>query len=218
MNLQILTSYHLKIIAIITMVIDHIGIIFFPSESIFRIIGRIAFILFAFMIAEGMKHSKNENKYIIRLFLWALVSEVPFDLAFYNTWLEINHQNVLLTFVIATIGIHALKSDLSKLSKTMVLLCTIIASITLNVDYGLYGIAIIHAFYWIKDKAIKLVTVQILSIVATFTSIQIWAGIALLILPFYNGRKGKNIGKLAYVIYPLHMALLYITKQVIKVL
>lgn len=80
-----LTSFHLKMIALTCMIIDHIGatVLDGPSFSILRWIGRIAFPLYAFMIAEGCRHTKSREKYLLRLGLFALVSELPFDLAFW---------------------------------------------------------------------------------------------------------------------------------------
>ena len=66
-QLQILNSYHLKIIALVTMIIDHIGAIFYPDLVFLRIIGRIAFVLYAFMLVEGVYHTNNIHKYIKKI-------------------------------------------------------------------------------------------------------------------------------------------------------
>jgi len=78
-----MTAFVLKIIASICMLIDHTGAIF-PTPEIFRLIGRIVFPIYAYMIAQGCKHTKNINKYLFRLGVFAIISEIPFDLAFYR--------------------------------------------------------------------------------------------------------------------------------------
>ena len=76
----IMTSFTLKIIALITMFIDHSGYVFMGSFSFCNFIGRIAFPIFAFQITEGYLHTKNLRKYFLRLFLFALISQIPFAL------------------------------------------------------------------------------------------------------------------------------------------
>ena len=79
-----MSTFTLKIIAIIAMLIDHTGAILFPGEMTFRIIGRIAFPIFVFLLVEGFYHTKNYKKYLTRMGIFALISEIPFDIGFYN--------------------------------------------------------------------------------------------------------------------------------------
>jgi len=86
-----LTSTDLKIIAIITMLIDHIGAVLLDTSTIeyfaCRIIGRLSFPIFCFLIIEGFTHTKNNKKYLLRLFIFAIISEIPFDLVFFNKFI-----------------------------------------------------------------------------------------------------------------------------------
>ena len=75
-----MSAFGLKIIAIITMIIDHLGYAIFGEFSFFNYIGRIAFPIFAFQISEGYIHTKNLKKYFLRLFLFAIISQIPFML------------------------------------------------------------------------------------------------------------------------------------------
>lgn len=94
----------LKLLALVTMLIDHIGYMYFPNEMLFRIIGRLAFPIFAYQIAIGYSHTSNLKKYTLRVFSFALITQVPYS--FFNPELKFNpiHFNVLFTFT-AAIGL-----------------------------------------------------------------------------------------------------------------
>ena len=108
-----LTGFHLKLIALMAMVIDHVGAVF-PTSDAFRAIGRLAFPIYAFLIAEGCRHTKNRWHYLLRLGLFALISEVPFDWAFgvilgNARFPEIDflrHTNIFYTLFFAVAVIH----------------------------------------------------------------------------------------------------------------
>ena len=82
-----LTTFLMKWIAVLTMITDHVGRMFFPDVHIFNIIGRIAFPLFAFLLIEGFVHTGNLKKYMLRMLIFACISEIPYDLAMQETWL-----------------------------------------------------------------------------------------------------------------------------------
>ena len=81
---KFLSNFDLKILAIITMTIDHIGAIVYPNIDIFRIIGRVSFPIFAFLLVEGFKHTSNKLKYFLRLILFAIITQPIYDYAFNN--------------------------------------------------------------------------------------------------------------------------------------
>ena len=92
-----LTSFQLKWIAIFSMAVDHTGALLFPEAMWMRGIGRLAFPIFAFLLAEGYYHTHDVKRYLLRLWLFALISEIPYDLAFQGTLLESGSQNVFFT-------------------------------------------------------------------------------------------------------------------------
>ncbi|WP_312694011.1 TraX family protein, partial [Caproiciproducens sp.] len=92
-----MSSSQLKVLAVVTMLTDHIGAILFPSVLLFRIIGRLSFPLFCFLISEGLLYTANLKGYLERLFFFALISEVPYDLAFHGTVYYPQSQNVFFT-------------------------------------------------------------------------------------------------------------------------
>lgn len=86
-----LTAFHLKLIALTTMVIDHVGAVFpFPPlvDSLMRGIGRVAFPIYAFLVAEGCRYTRSREKYLLRLGVFAFISELPFDRVFYPRLLQ----------------------------------------------------------------------------------------------------------------------------------
>lgn len=105
-----LTAFHLKLIALVTMIVDHIGAalpISRPLGPLMRNIGRMAFPLYAFFVAEGCRHTRSRERYLLRLGLLALVSEIPFDLAFYNQRIDfLNATNIFYTLFLAVACIH----------------------------------------------------------------------------------------------------------------
>lgn len=110
-----LTGYHLKLIALITMLIDHIGAVLFPQIALLRIIGRVSFPLYAFLAAEGCRYSRDRGRYALRLGIFALVSEIPYDLALHPEFLEYGlwgdnfffQTNIFYTLFFAVFSIHA---------------------------------------------------------------------------------------------------------------
>ena len=104
-----ITSYQLKWIAIVTMVIDHMGAILYPTEMAFRYIGRISFPIFCFLLIEGFFHTRNIFKYMARLGAFALISEIPYDLAFKGKVLEFTHQNVFFTLFLGVLMMYVLE-------------------------------------------------------------------------------------------------------------
>ena len=104
-----LNTFTLKIIAIVSMLVDHIGLVFFPEVMMFRIIGRISFPIFAYVLAEGIYYTKDITKYMLRLGIFALLSEIPYDLAVMGSVLEFSHQNVFFTLFFGVLMFWAYK-------------------------------------------------------------------------------------------------------------
>lgn len=198
------------------MVIDHFGLIFFPSEEIYRIIGRVAFILFAFLLAEGTKHTKDFKAYLKRLFIWALISEIPFDLAMTGKFFDWQNQNVFWTLFLSAFGIYHLKNAqyLWNSQKLAVIIATLFVGDFINCDYGVYGLAVIYAFYLIKKLEKQVITIQVLSSVATFfiNIFQMWSGLAFLPIALYNGKQGIKTGEIFYSFYTVHLLMFSLIK------
>ena len=102
-----LSALDLKLLAMAAMLVDHMGYLLFPTAMWMRYVGRLAFPIFAFQIAEGWYRTHDREKYTLRLLICAVVSEVPFDLAFSGTPVDAGYQNVLWTFFIAAAALWA---------------------------------------------------------------------------------------------------------------
>ena len=218
--MKLFNIFTLKMMAIIAMAIDHIGAVLFPQYDVFRIIGRIAFPIFAFTLVEGFLHTRDVKKYMKRLGLLALCSEIPFDLAFFGTPLEFSHQNVFFTLFLGLIVIafHKLLVSYNKkyLSFLFLFIGMYIASL-IKTDYGAQGVLLIYIFYISRNMRSTRLPIYILGILmlslnryTIINSIQAFAVISAIPIFMYNGTKGRNLNKYAfYTFYPLHLIVLY---------
>jgi hypothetical protein len=158
----------LKWIAVISMVIDHIGVFFFPHLIFLRIIGRLAFPIFAWLIANGAYHTSNINKYIGRIFILAVLTQVPFAIANGISPLSF-YFNAVFTLGFGLIAIYIIKHCQKNilLSIFSVLLITAFARI-INSDYGAFGVLMIIAFYiFYEKKILTLISQAIIFLIPT---------------------------------------------------
>jgi hypothetical protein len=199
------------------MIIDHTGAVYFPELIILRIIGRLAFPIFAFLIAEGVYYTKDINKYFARMLIFALITEVVFDLAFYNSWLYLGHQNVLFTFTFA-IGGYILASRFGQNEKSwqwvMMIIVALIGGL-FQVDHSWFGIMIVMVFILMREqKELKFLMVAFIIGAVTFmgSSLYIFSVMAIPLLWFYNQKLGPRMKYLFYTLYPGHLLILYLIR------
>ena len=136
----VMSSLTLKIIAVVTMLVDHVGFLFFPEEQIFRIIGRISFPLFAFLIAEGFIKTKDVKEYLKRLSIFAVISQVPFFFFERVAGLSGIHLNILFTLALGVLTLLVI----TKVRNLPIKILGVLALLTLayfgNFSYGVYGV------------------------------------------------------------------------------
>ena len=120
---KILSSNGLKLIAAVSMTVDHIGAALFPQALWLRCIGRLAFVLYAFLITEGYIYTRNVKWYMARLGLLAVLSEVPFDLLFHRSLFYPYAQNVFFTLFLGLLAIYLMDLLGSRLAPGMWFLC-----------------------------------------------------------------------------------------------
>lgn len=228
----------LKLIAIATMFIDHLGAgILEPyivqnydmlavsgrldgllNLNLFlRTVGRIAFPIFCFLIAEGFLHTRSVKKYGIRLFVFSLISEVPFDLVFFGSWFDPLHQNVYFTLFIGLLVLAGCRRwQFETVLKMAVVLAGCVAAFLLRCDYDMTGVVMIAVLYELRgDKRYQTIAGGILAALesmACFCS----AVLAFIPIPMYNGTRGRlKLKYFFYWFYPVHLLLFYLIQRMI---
>lgn len=209
--------FALKLIALITMIIDHYGAIFQRGIIEYRIVGRLAFPIYAFLLVEGYFHTRDIKKYASRLLLFAFISEIPFDLAFTGR-IEFTHQNIFFTLFIGLMAMYFMDKVEDKNSKkTLVAMLAMISATILYVDYSFIGIVYILAFYFTRGmgKKERIVKVGLIFLVVNLALVgytQQFAIFSLILIYFYNGELGprnKLLQTFFYLMYPLHLLIFY---------
>ncbi|MDD4069640.1 MAG: TraX family protein [Candidatus Izemoplasmatales bacterium] len=220
---------YFKIIAAVTMVFDHIAVIFLSSDTlaydILRSIGRLAFVMFAYMLAEGFHHTKSIKNYLLRLGIIAVIVEV-FLIGYYF----VSDINMIITFSIFLtlfVGLFSLYLFYHENQYLKILIVPLVfASELLNLSYGAYGVLMILFFGIYRDKVSNLVHLIFLNLMFTdkplfaflghpefgkYPAIQWFSMFAIVFIFIYNGKQGKyKLKWFYYVFYPGHLALLYL--------
>ena len=232
-----LTGAALKWIAVITMFIDHATAVYYETwlwkiERItystywtyyaLRCVGRIAFPIYCVLLVEGYLHTRSVKKYLLRLFLFALVSEAFFDQAFWMSWFTLSHQNVYFTLAM---GLGAMwlwdvitQHDLRRCAWWRKL-CAVLAAGAVawaaelaNTDYGWVGVAVIMLlFLFRKNGWLRFLTSG--GVLLFAGTIEAFGWPDYLLFRFYNGRRGRQSKYFFYVFYPAHLALLGIIRM-----
>ena len=211
----------LKATALVTMIIDHYGAIFQSNVLYYRIIGRLAFPIYCFLLVEGYIHTSNVKKYAARLFIFAIISEMPFDLAFFGK-LGLVHQNIFFTLCIGLAAIYFIdnKEGKYKLDNTLVIIASAVLATILRTDYQFIGIIYILSFYFTRnlEKKKRLIIVALVMIATNLSAgwLQQFSVLALIVIYFYNnepGYKNKALQICFYVAYPLHLFIFYLINR-----
>lgn len=218
----------LKCIAAALMLTDHVGAILLPEVLALRCVGRLAFPIFAFFIAEGYAHTRDFGRYFRRLAILAVVSEIPFNLE-NGAVFDLTRQNVLWTFCLALLtlrGLEALGRERGFgrwAGCGLVLAAGFAAGELLRTDYGGWGVVTVALLYLCRDgKYAKLWLLLAMAAVnglgmGSLTMpvfggempIQIFAVAALPVIWLYNGQAGpKGLRRAFYVFYPAHLLVL----------
>lgn len=206
----------LKLIACLSMFIDHLGAVCFSGMMGFRIIGRLAFPIYCFLLVEGAVHTHDMKKYILRMGIFALISEVPFDLAFYHRLVYTGHQNVFFTLGLGLLAIWFLEHPIEQLDipdvlyKLLVIIAAGLIAEFFNTDYGFTGIAVICIFYYLRGQPqLKYPIAAIL--LAAMGGVEFYAVLALIPILLYNGQRGRQTKVMQYgfyIFYPAHLLLI----------
>lgn len=213
-----LSQEGLKLIACVTMLIDHIGAAFVPVLWL-RVVGRIAFPIYCFLLAEGAFYTRNPRRYGTRLAIGALLAELPFELLFFGS-ISLEHSSVMVTLFLGFIAIENMKKW-PRFWPVVFFACAVIAE-TLGTDYGGLGVMLMVFFALTREKSkvVQCIGVFIIcwmiggygwQVGSVYVPIEIVGALAMVPICFYNGRKAthsKAIQWAFYLFYPVHLTIL----------
>lgn len=221
---KVLDGTSLKLIAMASMVLDHVGDNFFPDQVWMRVLGRIAMPIFAFCISEGFAHTHDRQRYLMRMGIFALVSEVPFDLVTAGVPLEFSHQNIMFTFFWAILGLMLFEriagegAPKSRMAAGYIMLAVFtMTSVLLGLDYNMLGCGLIFVFYLLRERGILIATAAAAVFHVALRNVGIyWFGL-LGFLPIlsYNGQRGRGLKWLFYLFYPGHLLLIWLVRTML---
>ena len=226
---QLFSGSTLKLIAVITMLIDHVTLhwlSFYPQANqpltdtpgsmtysmLGRAIGRTAFPIYCFLIAEGYRHTHDRRQYGLRLLLFALISEIPWNLV-HSGRLIYPQQNVFFTLFLGFCCIAAYEKYKDEFAEQlMAMLILLLTALLLQADYGIRGVALILLMYMLHDAPIVMGAVGYCLINESFAVMP-----AFFLTGMYNGKRGFVRGKLLkyffYAFYPLHLLVLFFIRR-----
>lgn len=215
-----LTGNHLKLIAAFAMLLDHAGILLFPRVHLLRILGRIAFPLYAYMIAEGCRYTRNKLRYFLMVFGLGTACQLVYYFASGDTYL-----NILLTFSLSIGLIYLLQASYQaqtwhrQMLWSMLFAAGVLAVYGINriliIDYGFWGVMtpVFASFAFLRKfprwASVVLLGAGLVLLGADFGGMQHYALLALPLLLLYSGKRGTaNLKYFFYIFYPVHLAVL----------
>lgn len=232
-----LSGNKLKVIAMASMFLDHVGAVViepsfcerWTSEIIegdmalfvidrgLRAVGRIAFPIYCFLLLQGFLHTRNAKKYLSRLGLFALISEIPFDLAIAGKWVSFDQQNIFFTLSVSLLMLCLMRSSKGPWISLFAMAGTCALTWMARCDYGAIGPLMIGFMYYFREDRTMFYLTGVIT--AGLESARgflcgIWAYIP---ISLYNGERGKmQLKWFPYCFYPLHLCLLAIARLAIK--
>ncbi len=227
MKHKLLPQEVLKLLACASMLLDHIGAAFYPGLMWLRIVGRLAFPIYCFLLAQGAAHTRNPARYGIRLLIGAALAELPFDLLF-SSRLDWQYQNVMLTLLLGFLALQAMKKCTPLLLKVLIVLPFAVVAEMMRTDYGGMGVLMIAMFALTEQlpwKGVIRTFCQLLICANIPTahmmlgglriSVQLFAAAAMVPICLYSGRKithSRTLQTAFYLFYPIHLLVLYLLR------
>ena len=220
---RVLSGSVLKCIALVTMIIDHVAVVLLKNSGIvlfgtgdgaftlytlMRKIGRLAFPLYCFLLVEGFLHTQDRKRYGANLLLFALISEIPWNLEHTGT-LFYPAQNVFFTLFLGYLGLCCIEALKDRPREQLAsLLMLFLAALWLKADYGVTGFGFILLLYVLRERKILQAVLGCCFLSSTWVG-----GLAFIPINLYNGERGFVRGKVLkyafYAAYPLHILILY---------
>ncbi len=223
-----LSSFALRLIALVCMCIDHAGLALFPSASAFRCIGRLAFPLYCFLLVQGFRHTRDIRAYARRLLLLACVSEIPFDLLIFGRASSAMEQNVVFSLLLGLMALYAAKALAARpLPCALAILTLMLLAMAAQVSYGWLGVALCLAYACAGDNKkrqalftvlltlLYALTLLLSGVARPWVTVSLCAMLSAIPILLYNGRpgpRGKALTLFFYAAYPLHLCALVLIR------
>lgn len=180
-------------------------------DAILRSIGRIAFPLYCFLLVEGYKYTSSKTRYIIKMLLFGLISEIPFDYCFFGR-IYLQYQNVFFTLLLGLIAIHLCNwlenYDIPCILGFEIMVFVVMAELAelLKTDYSWKGIILIAIMYLARDRR----WLQSVYGAAFFVGFEYTSIVSFILILMYDGSRKKGVNKYVfYAIYPVHLTIYY---------
>ena len=238
-----LTSFGIKMIAIISMLVDHIAMVFIDegyvvrhpnvqeapewlsnTDFAMRAFGRLAFPLFCYLLVEGYFHTRSKLKYLRNLLVFGIISEIPFDMANYRKVIDWSGQNVFFTLALGLITIMAIEyltkgsfmkaGPKEKLAVILVVIGTSLVATLCMTDYAFMGVLVV-LFMYIFRKSKGIAVGGLVFMFFLINPLELFSMIDFAIFPLYNGERGKKVKYLFYAFYPVHLLILALLRKAI---
>lgn len=209
----------LKTIACLCMLLDHIGTVLFSNVGL-RIAGRLAFPVYCFLLTEGAAHTKNPRRYGLRLLIGALISELPYDLLFFDG-LSWEKQNVMVTLLLGLWMINGLQKAEKSWQKLLLIAAFALIAEAVCADYGAVGVLMIALFALTRDRAVQAAALALTGLLSSGLSvtvfgldlpIQLFGVLAMVPIGLYAGQKrtsSRGLQWAFYLFYPAHLLALW---------
>lgn len=226
-----MSLFSIKIIALLTMVVDHLGVFIFPNNIYLRLIGRLSFPLFAWAIANGAVHTRNIYRYLMRLSVLAVISQIPYVLIFRILGINEPGLNILFTFSLGLSAIILINKTKNTFFQILIIVLASLLALLLKTDYQIFGVLSVIAFFLFFNKplikgAAYFFLVSVFYIFPLYANrfaenviktsylniFELFSLLSIFIIAFYNNRKGKDLKLLFYIFYPAHLILLFLIK------
>ncbi len=219
-----LNGAQLKMIAMVTMLIDHMAVVLIERPYPYvtdwltwdgltilnlamRLMGRLSFPIFAFLIVVGFYKTGHVQKYALRLGLFALLSEVPFDYALMGRW-DWGYQNIFFTLLIGLLMLYLVHRAKPYWLKGVYFVLACLVAHFLRVDYGWFGIALIGMMALLYTNPRRYLIPTAILLLYQYT-----ASLSAFLVYQYDGKRGRQNKWLMYAFYPVHLALLYMVSR-----
>lgn len=218
-----LSGNQLKMVAMLAMLADHIGLCLLPEFKILRAVGRLAFPIFAYMIAEGCRYTRRRGLYLARLTVLAAGCQTVYAV-FGGGW----HLNILITFSMAIATIYAIDGHIKhRTPRSLLVMIAVLAGLVFvecvapvlfeaqgfHPDYGALGVMLPIVIYFARNKWEKLLFTAVILLAMAWGAggVQWWGLLAIPLLALYNQQRGRlNLKYVFYIFYPAHLAVIYL--------